>query len=63
VLAAGDYTAVAKHEGQVYTRDFTVESGMERDIEVRLTDVVQPGPDVLPDNGEGVPADVDTDSD
>jgi hypothetical protein len=36
---------------------------MERDIEVRLTDVVQPGPDVLPDNGEGVPADVDTDSD
>jgi hypothetical protein len=42
VLAAGDYTAVATHQEQVYSRDFQVESGADRDIEVRLTDLVTP---------------------
>ena len=40
VLAAGKYTAVAKHQDRIYSRDFTVEAGLERDIEVRLSDLV-----------------------
>ena len=42
ILAAGNYTAVAKHQDQIYSRDFTVEAGLQRDIEVRLADLVQP---------------------
>ncbi|MDJ1159380.1 hypothetical protein QNA08_14170 [Chelatococcus sp. SYSU_G07232] len=34
VLAEGDYVVIARHEGQVYTREFKVESGNDRDIEV-----------------------------
>ncbi len=34
VLAAGDYTAVAKHNDNVFRRDFTVEAGINRDVEV-----------------------------
>jgi hypothetical protein len=34
VLAAGDYTAIAKHEGKMYERNFTVEAGLNHDIEV-----------------------------
>lgn len=34
VLAEGEYVVIARHEGQVYTREFTVESGQDRDIEV-----------------------------
>ncbi|MFI5091589.1 MAG: hypothetical protein ACHP7P_16230, partial [Terriglobales bacterium] len=34
VLAAGDYTAIAKHEGKMYERNFTVEPGLNHDIEV-----------------------------
>jgi hypothetical protein len=34
VLAAGDYTAVASHEGRSYERNFTVETGLNRDVEV-----------------------------
>jgi len=49
ILAAGKYTAVAKHEDQIYSRDFTVEAGLQRDIEVRLADLVPP-------DAEGVPA-------
>ena len=33
-LAEGDYVLIARHEGQVYTREFKVESGLNRDIEV-----------------------------
>jgi hypothetical protein len=33
-LAEGDYTVIARHEGQVYTREFKVQSGLNRDIEV-----------------------------
>jgi hypothetical protein len=34
VLAAGDYTAVAGHQGTRYERNFTVEPGLNRDVEV-----------------------------
>jgi hypothetical protein len=33
-LAEGDYVLIARHEGQVHTREFKVESGLDRDIEV-----------------------------
>ncbi|MFL4976153.1 MAG: hypothetical protein ACJ8DT_21060, partial [Microvirga sp.] len=33
-LAEGDYVLIARHEGQVYTREFKVESGQDRDVEV-----------------------------
>ncbi|MDB5512093.1 MAG: hypothetical protein JWR08_1576 [Enterovirga sp.] len=33
-LAEGDYVAIARHDGRVYTREFKVESGLDRDIEV-----------------------------
>ncbi len=33
-LAEGDYVLIARHEGKVYTRDFKVESGLDRDIEI-----------------------------
>jgi hypothetical protein len=36
-LADGDYVVIARHEGQVYTREFKVESGLDRDIEVTAT--------------------------
>ena len=34
-LAEGDYVLIARHGGQVYTREFKVESGLDRDIEVQ----------------------------
>jgi hypothetical protein len=34
VLASGDYTAVASHQGRNYERNFTVEAGLDRDVEV-----------------------------
>ncbi|WP_372425639.1 hypothetical protein [Salinarimonas chemoclinalis] len=34
VLAEGDYVLIARHEGRVFTREFRVESGLDRDIEV-----------------------------
>ncbi|PLW78711.1 hypothetical protein C0081_00210 [Cohaesibacter celericrescens] len=33
-LTAGDYTAIAKQNDEVYNRDFSVDSGLDRDIEV-----------------------------
>jgi hypothetical protein len=36
-LAEGDYVLIARHEGQVYTREFKVESGVNRDIEIVAT--------------------------
>jgi hypothetical protein len=42
ILAAGTYTAVAQHQGEIYSRDFQVEPGLARDIEVRLADLVSP---------------------
>ncbi|HEU6442870.1 MAG TPA: hypothetical protein VFF38_10935 [Microvirga sp.] len=37
-LAEGEYVLIARHEGKVYTKDFKVESGLDRDIEVLATD-------------------------
>ncbi len=34
VLAAGEYTAVGKHDGEIFEGRFRVESGVSRDIEV-----------------------------
>jgi hypothetical protein len=34
VLAEGDYVAIARNEGKVYNRDFKVEPGLDREIEV-----------------------------
>ena len=33
-LAEGEYVLIARHNGKVYTREFKVESGLDRDIEV-----------------------------
>lgn len=33
-LAEGEYVFIARHDGQVYTREFKVESGFNRDIEI-----------------------------
>lgn len=33
-LAEGEYVLFARHEGRVYTREFKVESGLDRDIEI-----------------------------
>jgi hypothetical protein len=41
VLAEGGYTAVARHKGRIYARDFTIESGVDRDVEVKLSDEVR----------------------
>jgi len=34
ILAEGDYVLIARQEGQVHSREFKVESGLDRDIEV-----------------------------
>ncbi len=34
VLAAGDYSVIARHEGQIYNRDFTVQAGVAAEVEV-----------------------------
>jgi hypothetical protein len=34
-LAEGDYVLIARHEGEVFTREFRVESGLNRDIEIQ----------------------------
>lgn len=34
VLAAGDYTAIAKHDGKSYQLNFSVQTGVNRDVEV-----------------------------
>jgi len=36
-LAEGDYMLIARHEGQVHTREFKVESGLNRDVEIVAT--------------------------
>ena len=45
VLAEGGYTAVARHKGRIYARDFEIEAGLDRDIEVGLSDEVENQPD------------------
>ncbi len=34
ILAEGDYVLVARQEGRIFTRDFKVEAGLDRDVEV-----------------------------
>lgn len=34
VLSAGDYTAIATHDGKIFEQNFTVEAGLNRDVEV-----------------------------
>lgn len=34
ILSEGEYIVIARHEGQVYTQEFTVESGVDNDIEI-----------------------------
>jgi hypothetical protein len=34
VLTAGDYTAIAKHQGRIFEGNFSVEAGRHRDVEV-----------------------------
>ncbi len=64
VLAAGTYTAVARHQDEMYSRDFNVETGIDRDVEVSLSDLVQPetGPAAAPplDADQPLAADSDT---
>jgi hypothetical protein len=36
-LAEGEYVLIARHEGKVYTREFKIDSGLDRDIEVIAT--------------------------
>ena len=51
ILAAGTYTAVARHQDQIYSRDFKVEAGLARDLEVRLADLVPPDASLPPAAG------------
>jgi hypothetical protein len=43
-LSEGEYTLIARHEGEIYYRQFIVESGLHRDIEI-LTSQKQPPQD------------------
>ena len=36
-LAEGEYVLIARHEGKVYTREFKIESGLDRDVEIIST--------------------------
>jgi hypothetical protein len=40
VLAEGDYTIVAKNKDRLYQRDFTVEAGVNTDVEVLTSDLL-----------------------
>ena len=39
ILAEGEYVAIARNEGRIYTHNFRVESGQDRDVEVLLSQV------------------------
>ena len=34
ILAVGDYTALAKHDGKTFQTNFSVEANADRDVEV-----------------------------
>lgn len=34
VLSVGDYTAIATHEGKIFEQNFSIEAGLNRDVEV-----------------------------
>jgi hypothetical protein len=50
VLAAGDYTVVARHGESIYSRDFVVVAGDDDDVEVVTSETMEPG---TPMGGEG----------
>lgn len=37
-LAEGEYVVIARHDGRVFTREFAIQSGLNRDIEVLSSD-------------------------
>lgn len=43
-LAEGEYVAIARNGGKVYTQEFSVKSGVDRDIEVLVKDTPDPQP-------------------
>jgi hypothetical protein len=43
VLAEGDYAVVARHQDRVFTRNFSVEAGYNREIELQVTKPASPG--------------------
>jgi hypothetical protein len=44
ILAEGEYVAIARNEGRIYTHNFRVESGKDRDVEVLLSQVQRQQP-------------------
>ncbi|MBZ9937492.1 hypothetical protein LB518_14400 [Mesorhizobium sp. BR1-1-16] len=48
VLAIGDYTAVAKHDNQIHERNFTVEAGRDREVEVLTKEAETPPASAAP---------------
>ena len=40
ILAEGTYTAVARHKDRTYARDFAIRPAINRDVEVRLQDLI-----------------------
>jgi hypothetical protein len=60
VLAAGDYTAIARHDGKTFERTFAVESGLNRDVEVLANESSAPPatpPETPPADGANEPLD------
>jgi hypothetical protein len=53
VLAAGAYTAVAIYGDDTYSRDFTVEPGVDREVDVRLSEDLDPPQALLPGESGG----------
>ncbi|MFB2553278.1 hypothetical protein [Ensifer soli] len=54
VLAEGSYIVVARNKDKIYQRDFTVEAGVNTDIEVKLSDQAPPaGAQAAADSGSG----------
>ncbi|SON55443.1 hypothetical protein HDIA_1902 [Hartmannibacter diazotrophicus] len=48
VLAAGDYTVVAKHDSTVYSHDFEVKAGGNGDVEVLTSELAGTAPEIRP---------------
>lgn len=42
ILQAGEYTAIAEHNGQIFQNQFVVETGLNRDVEVLAENPVAP---------------------
>jgi hypothetical protein len=42
ILAEGDYVAIARNDGKIYSQNFRVEAGRDREVEVLLSQIQQP---------------------